>query len=69
MDEPATPRPRGGHVVLCGLNGGAASWCPPAGAIVAAGGELVVVVPRGRLGTVLAWTEAGVGADRDAMAP
>ena len=54
--------------VLLLEDGGAPSWRPPGAATVAAGGELVVVVPRGELGTVLAWTEAGVGADRDAMA-
>jgi Trk K+ transport system NAD-binding subunit len=54
--------------VLLLEDGGPPSWRPPGGATVAAGGELVVVVPRGELGTVLAWTEAGVGADRDATA-
>jgi Trk K+ transport system NAD-binding subunit len=54
------------RVLLLLEDGGAPSWRPPGGATVAAGGELVVVVPRGKLGTVLAWTETGVGADRDA---
>jgi Trk K+ transport system NAD-binding subunit len=53
--------------VLLLEDGGAPSWRPPAGVTVAAGGELVAVVPRGELGTVLAWTEAAVGAGRDAM--
>jgi Trk K+ transport system NAD-binding subunit len=54
--------------VLLLEDGGAANWRPHSGVTVAVGGELVVVVPRGELGAVLAWTEAGIGAGRDAMA-
>ena len=42
------------------------SWRPEAASMLDAGTELVAVVPRGELGRVLAWTEAGVHAGRHA---
>jgi Trk K+ transport system NAD-binding subunit len=41
-----------------------ATWRPPASTRLDAGTELVLVIPRGELGRVLAWTEAGVSARR-----
>jgi len=43
-------------------DGAGATWRPPGATRLDAGVELVLVVPRGELGRVLAWTEAGVHA-------
>jgi Trk K+ transport system NAD-binding subunit len=41
-------------------------WRPDSGIALAGGTELVAVVPRGELGRVLAWTEAGAHPSRHA---
>jgi Trk K+ transport system NAD-binding subunit len=52
--------------VLLVDDGGGPAWRPPGTTPLHAGAELVVVVPPDELGRVLAWTEAGVDADRHA---
>jgi Trk K+ transport system NAD-binding subunit len=52
--------------VLLVDDGSGPAWRPPGTTPLAAGAELVVVVPPDELGRVLAWTEAGVDADRHA---
>ena len=52
--------------VLLVDDGSGPAWRPPGTTPLQAGAELVVVVPPDELGRVLAWTEAGVDADRHA---
>jgi Trk K+ transport system NAD-binding subunit len=53
----------GSRVLL--LEGGAGpSWHPDGATLLRAGTDLVAVVPRGRLGRILAWTESGAHAAR-----
>jgi hypothetical protein len=55
----------GSRVLLLVLDGGPGpSWRPDGATKLAGGAELVVVVPRGHLGRILAWTEAGAHAAR-----
>ena len=50
----------GEPVLLLHLDGGhGPSWHPDGATQLAGGAEFVVVVPRGQLGRILAWTEAG----------
>jgi Trk K+ transport system NAD-binding subunit len=46
-------------------DGAGATWRPPGETRLDAGVELVVVIPRGELGRVLAWTETDVHAARE----
>ena len=57
--EAATP----GRVLLLEAGQGP-RWRPEGASVLDAGAGLVAVVPRGELGRVLAWTEAGVHAGR-----
>jgi Trk K+ transport system NAD-binding subunit len=55
----------GSRVLLLVLDGGPGpSWRPDGATKLAGGAELVVVVPRGQLGRILAWTETGAHAAR-----
>ena len=55
----------GSRVLL--LDGGPGpSWHPDGATRLAGGAELVVVVPRGQLGRILAWTETAAHANRHA---
>jgi Trk K+ transport system NAD-binding subunit len=49
------------------LDGVSPTWRPPGATRLDAGAELVAIMPGGELGRVLAWTEAGVAADRGAI--
>ena len=58
----------GSRVLL--LDGGPGpSWHPGGATRLAGGAELVVVVPRGQLGRILAWTETGARATRHLPPP
>ena len=55
----------GSRVLLLVVDGGPGpSWHPDGATRLAGGAELVVVVPRGQLGRILAWTETGTSATR-----
>ena len=57
----------GSRVLLLHLDGGPGpSWHPDGATQLAGGAELVVVVPRGQLGRILAWTETAAHANRHA---
>ena len=57
----------GSRVLLLVLDGGPGpSWHPDGATHLVGGAELVVVVPRGQLGRILAWTETGAHANRHA---
>ena len=58
----------GSRVLLLNLldGGPGPSWHPDGATHLAGGAELVVVVPRGQLGRILAWTETSDHANRHA---
>jgi len=58
----------GSRVLLLNLldGGPGPSWHPDGATHLAGGAELVVVVPRGQLGRILAWTETSAHANRHA---
>jgi Trk K+ transport system NAD-binding subunit len=57
----------GSRILLLHLDGGPGpSWHPDGATHLVGGAELVVIVPRGQLGRILAWTETGAHANRHA---